>query len=312
MNKDLLNLLEVSRKLRSYIVENSNKKDLEAIKIISEEEQKILINFKLYDVVENKLNEKAILFPFHNIYLKHKNHIQLADLKFVLKKNIRDTYCFPLSYRTVALIHFLSSKINQNLQHIQSSSIYNLFKKCNEFLSYLKNDEVIKNFINCFIEAAAFSSQIEYKNSKIEIVNSYIDAENLIGILYGIPTSIKGLDVLFGGEGIILPELIKPKIVYKDLFDDIIPPRTIAITGESGCGKTTLGLQLAHEVAQKGGLVWYMPLEQSINECLYILRSYHNEGNYSYKIGKTFKEAESILQENNKEKGALIFLHIEK
>jgi len=94
-----------------------------------------------------------------------------------------------------------------------------------------------------------------------------------------------------------------------DGTNDFIGGRTVLILGRFGTGKSLLSLQLAVEVARKGGLAWVVPLEQSAEECLYTLESIRalpNDG--SVVIATDIVKATEVLQEKSNNRGALIFL----
>ena len=123
--------------------------------------------------------------------------------------------------------------------------------------------------INLFIESCRVASFIRshYTSGTISIQTETIDPEFLLGNLFGLPTGIQGFDDLFGGGGLMLAEGVH------NVTTDKLKGRTILVIGRFGTGKSLLSLQLAVEVARKGGFAWLMPLEQSAEECLYSLEA---------------------------------------
>jgi hypothetical protein len=94
-----------------------------------------------------------------------------------------------------------------------------------------------------------------------------VDAEFLLSHAFGLRTSIQGFDTLFGGGGLMLAEAPADDVEHR------ITGRTVLTTGRFGTGKSLLALQVALEVARKGGVAWFMPMEQTAEECLYALES---------------------------------------
>ncbi len=112
-------------------------------------------------------------------------------------------------------------------------------------------------------------------NCRIQTRTNFFDIEYLISFLFGLSTNIKGFDTLFGGWGIILPEKFNNNHKGQDNYfsKDLLGARTISIMGECGSGKSLLSLQLAIDVASKGGIAWLILMEQTIEECLYSIES---------------------------------------
>lgn len=132
--------------------------------------------------------------------------------------------------------------------------------------------KIVRSTVALFIEAclmvgALTVSRIPTSTGALEVRTETFDAEYLIGHLYGMPTSIKGLDELFGGGGVILAESVPQAPMEQS------GGRVLVIRGRSGLGKSLLSMQLALEVAKKGGVAWVSPLEQSPLDCLYALEA---------------------------------------
>ena len=85
--------------------------------------------------------------------------------------------------------------------------------------------------------------------------------------------------------------------------------RTAICVGECGSGKSILSLQLASEVARKGGIAWYMPLEQTIEECMYILESFNAiSQNNDFKLATSIPSALAAIHDWDENNGCLIIL----
>lgn len=134
----------------------------------------------------------------------------------------------------------------------------------------LKGDRVapadFERFVDFFIECcrAVDYIRVHKKDGCISLQTAAIDAEYLLVSLFGMSTDMRGFDELFGG-GIILggAEWVGSSAHF----------RTVLVQGRFGSGKSLLCLQLAAEVARKGGLAWVVALEQRPEECKYTLES---------------------------------------
>ena len=122
--------------------------------------------------------------------------------------------------------------------------------------------------------------------------------------MFGLPTAIPGLDDLFGGGGLMLMEAAPGRAGTQR-----IGGRAVLTVGPFGTGKSLLSLQVAVEVARKGGVAWVMPLEQTTEECLYALQSTGGLPDGSpLRVATTVPEALHLLENPDGERGALILL----
>jgi KaiC/GvpD/RAD55 family RecA-like ATPase len=280
---------------REILLEKQSSKHINALKAISVLNEEGETSYKI---------RKDFLFPFNKIIKDYKRNTNEANLKYYIKKSIRNYYKCVLSFKLIEAFSNISSLVNDSLKnnnetHIDTGKLYEMLGKQREF-------------VGCYLETSILAGYVCWECEKLFFSTTFFDTEYLISHLFGMPTNIPGFDTLFGEGGIILQDSYDKK-------EGITPPRTILISGESGCGKTTLGLQLASEVAQKGGLAWYMPLEQSIDECLYTLKSFQSKDVHEYFIGTDRFQAKNILDTIDKniedsgfDYGALIFLHPQK
>ena len=322
-------LLTLNRIFWQKLIENNNiqtsdKKWLVFKKYIFENEQDILTieeGIKNFSIVVEKDDayffELEYYFPHKKIIRDNRMEISESTLKHFLKKSIRNYYKCPLSPNTIQAFHCISRILNSILDHSNRHASILFVKiikeKYKEELQHkLINESDIERIINCYLELSFFVNYITIRKDYISINTTFFDTEYLISNLYGMPTDIPGFDTLFGEGGLILPESINlSKSDSLNLNENISQSRTVTIMGESGSGKTTLGLQLASEVAQKGGLAWYMPLEQDIQECLYVLSSFQPDFKNLYYVGKDINQTSAIFEEINDKNhhGALIFLY---
>jgi KaiC/GvpD/RAD55 family RecA-like ATPase len=152
------------------------------------------------------------------------------------------------------------------------------------------------------------------KTAPVILLPAWLDAEYLLSQLFGLKTSIQGLDDLFGGGGIALADNLPSS--PRGHVRPSPRGRAVLVRGEIGSGKSTLGLSLAAEVVRKGGLAWVVPLEQSEEECLNYLSSIGEFDLTTTSIAVGAMQAGKILvdakQAKQANRGALIILRTDK
>jgi KaiC/GvpD/RAD55 family RecA-like ATPase len=105
-----------------------------------------------------------------------------------------------------------------------------------------------------------------------------MEAETILSTLFGLPTSIPGFDSLFCG-GLMLQdshdsgEADSGYGVTLEAETTGVRARTVLAIGPFGGGKSLLSLQIAVEVARKGGAAWVIAFEQTFEECKYALEA---------------------------------------
>ncbi len=141
---------------------------------------------------------------------------------------------------------------------------------------------------------------------------SLFEAEKLVGRYFGLPTSIPGMNAIFAGSGPLIID--SPKIVSTSGPVELSQPiggRVIVITGPYGSGKSTLALEMAIEVARKGGAVIVAAMEQSPEECLYSLESLGISTRSKYfETVREMREAMPLFTQPYSGTGVLAFLPI--
>lgn len=239
------------------------------------------------------------------------------QLQWQLMLAIRKHYrCVP-SAQVAHLFHFLAEELNRKMaltMKLQSVSARRLlFAKIHPFLiSRLVDARIDPTFapdaLALFLETCRAINyvQVDYNPGEIAAMTTSIDAEYLLSRLFGLSTSISGFDDLFGG-GILLPD----KFVAKpnEWSQNPIVGRTVLTVGRYATGKSSLALQMAVEVAKKGGAAWFMPFEQSADECLYSLETMSAlPADGSVSIAQDVFKLEHHLANQSPDRGLLILL----
>lgn len=258
------------------------------------------------------------------------------ELRYFLRHNVRRHYRQTLSSQTAHFFHLLAKAMNSWEWFNDPTEKETRGRKHKSYLIYRtecldRMTEVVRNDRICFGMLRSLSEDPHWRRDPLDILElfveccratgsigvdshhrgcirpraKFIDAEFLISRLFGMPTDIPGFDDLFGGGGLLLAEDlegVRPKVAK-------LRGRTILIMGRFGTGKSLLSMQLAVEVARKGGLALIMPLEQSAEDCLYTLESMAalpSDG--SVIVPNNYSEAILISRQRKKERGALIIL----
>ena len=138
-----------------------------------------------------------------------------------------------------------------------------------------------------------------------------LDATAMADRLFGFPTEIAGLDLMFGGAGVLLVDAPDPETAdaATGVRSQPIGGRTVLVTGPYGTGKSTLTLQVALEVARKGGVALVAAMEQTTEECLYAVERLgvptHSP---RFRTVNDLREAMPTLLAPYDGRGALVFL----
>lgn len=206
------------------------------------------------------------------------------EMKYCIMRNIRRTHNCILSSYLIRHFHQMANAINNELPSDKSVDAISsgtavrsahIWPYRGKFLPLLNTAlgreargpeeyELISAFIEC-CQAVGYLLP-HSKNDSVAIRTSAIDVDYLMSNLFGIQTGIRGFDDLFGG-GLLLTEALDTPSA------EGLRGRTVLIKGRFGTGKSLLSMQLAVEVARKGGIAYLMPLEQSADECLYTLEA---------------------------------------
>jgi KaiC/GvpD/RAD55 family RecA-like ATPase len=142
-----------------------------------------------------------------------------------------------------------------------------------------------------------------------------VDLQSAPTQLFGLFTSIPGFDSMFGGSGLTLFDSIAPagESGSQTPVSETPAGRIVLVNGPFGAGKSLLTLQFAIEVARKGGIVIVASMEQSMDECLFALRSIGLDPQSDrFEIRQDIWDSYDLLSGQPDGKGALIFLRLPK
>ncbi len=241
------------------------------------------------------------------------------ELKYVVMQNMRQHYRFAQSSIAAHQLHALAGAVNKRLESIVTNKgnpgqtiVLDLHKELIPALRQAITGDATTSspVIELFLETCRVVNYIRLSSriGCVEVPASSFDAEFLLSRLFGLPTQIKGLDDLFGGGGIMLTDA-----AIGNSARDGIGGRAVVTLGPFGSAKSLLSLQMAVEVARKGGIAWVMPLEQSAEECLYTLESMGCiQDDAPFCRATTVPEAIELLEHPVHDKGALILLRTVK
>lgn len=256
-----------------------------------------------------------------------------ADLRYAVMRAIRLHYSLPLSLATV---HYFGQMAQEVTALIESARLGKKRTTKADFVGVgieriktwqsdfvngivaelaLKDDEptvfAARALHACFFEACRALGYLSVSGAvdEVQFRTANIDCEFIVSHLFGVPTNISGLDPLFGGGGLVLPEVTdRPESDPLGLWRERLPARIMVVSGARGTGKSILASQLASEIAMRGGVSWFMPLEQSPEECVFTLESMGSLRSTSASVSTKFASAATALDNWSDNNGALLIL----
>jgi KaiC/GvpD/RAD55 family RecA-like ATPase len=220
------------------------------------------------------------------------------DAKYFLTRSIRRRYGLKPSAQTARALHLTALALQQLLELYPDGAVpYERFLES----AGASDGSTRPAHAAAYIELCWVLDHIRPAEQPgwIAVRPEVANAEYLASHLFGVPTGIPGFDDLFGGGGLMLADsfvqdqsidadpsrddgwtepLIMPGPDFRILpqssaAEDSVGGRVVLVIGSFGSGKSLLSLQMAVEVARKGGVAWVMALEQTDEECLYSLES---------------------------------------
>jgi KaiC/GvpD/RAD55 family RecA-like ATPase len=253
---------------------------------------------------------------------------QDADLIFYVMRSIRQHYGTILSPRTMHLFMLLSDRINREIEGTSDQDKWYKISRhaiddCRNAVLQDQQDSRLEycgdavereaqEFVECFMEVcrAVEFLGVAKEASSLWFRTPRVDGEYLVSHLFGMPTGIPGLDQLFGGAGIVLPDGAGSKSAHALALDSgRLLGKAIVVTGQRGTGKSILASQLAATVAKRGGIAWLMAFDQSAEECQYTLESLGALGEPRYlRLANDVPSAGQAATDATEDMGALILL----
>lgn len=167
-----------------------------------------------------------------------------------------------------------------------------------------------KNIVNTFIEVCVLVGYLEAGGEPGVVVTraSEVDAEYLLANLFGMPTAIPGFDHLYGGGGLRLRERLRSGESAAGDSTDPASGRILLLRGPRGSGKSCLSLQIACEVANKGGLACVFLMETTPADSLYVMSTFSEGKERNFDVATTLDDAVELVSHSDGDRGGLIFL----
>jgi KaiC/GvpD/RAD55 family RecA-like ATPase len=250
-----------------------------------------------------------------------------ADLRYFVMRSLRKRYNANLSPETVRRFNILGDVVQRARAAVEKKSksddvervssrvnFIALYDNILEILRSERNWDDASSWIRLFFECrwAVGVVNLAFSIGAIKFDTDAVDTDFLVSKLFAIPTSITGFDELFVG-GLILSE--QPIINSASLTEApeeqaLFKGRTVYIKGMAGNGKSLLAIQIAAEVARKGGISHVLLFEQTIAECLFVLNSMRAiPDDNSVKIAFTPAEIGRVLARRDPNIGAIVLVH---
>lgn len=203
------------------------------------------------------------------------------DLRYLYMRGLRDRHGLRLTSKTAEMFSLFADTTNQVLETERRAGRQE-DRRGGTSLEFRKTllAALREAWSRRGLQASSIESELKVFIETCRVVNYFqphhhlgnvlinprrIDSEYLISNLFGLPTSMPGFDDLFGGGGIMLTDSLG------EPDEGSVDGRKVLVVGRYGSGKSLLSLQMAVEVAKKGGAAWVMSLEQPAKECLYAL-----------------------------------------
>ncbi|HEX3880489.1 MAG TPA: ATPase domain-containing protein [Bryobacteraceae bacterium] len=198
-------------------------------------------------------------------------HVPCQDVQYFAMRHIRQRGKLGYSPAAVHMIHSMAGAINRACEPHGRCELAELRRVLAEFC---EAEKAGAGFAPVFLELCAALGLMKPLTGSSEVqFGAPVPADMLLSHLFGMPSGIAGLDLLFGGGGMMLIDAPCPQEAGAEEYRGTVGGRTVLAVGPFGSGKSLLSLQFAVEIARKGGIAWVMALEQAPEECLLSLEA---------------------------------------
>jgi KaiC/GvpD/RAD55 family RecA-like ATPase len=293
------------------------------------ENQKLCFRFLNDDVVQ--LYFPAFI-PINVAQALVGSTLKKPDVHYIYMWHIRRRYGLNQSASTAQSFNLFADTCNRVIAAPRTKRGRGMAIKWQDFCSAwserIPPTPQFERDLEAFIEACRVVNyfRVDRRPQTVRVYSRSIDSEYLLSNLFGLKTGMPGFDELFGGGGIMLtddPTATEERSAdsrkatgAKGFADGKRRPeengvdgRKVLVIGRYGSGKSLLSLQMAVEVARKGGVAWVMSLEQPVEECLYSLaavRQFPDER--LVRIETNSVDAIRALSDTKDDRGLLFFV----
>jgi KaiC/GvpD/RAD55 family RecA-like ATPase len=242
---------------------------------------------------------------------------ELSDLQYLTARELRRRHAIRLTEQTVRMVQFYSDLLQSwdtGREPVQRGLLLLHLRPSKQDDKPVSEWSALSPDAYCDLIAADGLLAPAPVPGAVKLDRSRLSPEALMGRYFGLPTAIRGFDALFSGWGPLLidaPRVLSPLAEMPLLGPDPIGGRTVLVTGPYGTGKSTLTLEMAVDIARKGGVALIAAMEQSPEECLYALGSLgvHTRSE-SFDVVKEMREAMPLLAQNYEGRGLVAFLPV--
>lgn len=243
-----------------------------------------------------------------------KPHMRRHDLRYLALRSIRRKHGIRLNSAVLNQLRTVTQMVSIILRETPDSRV--TLSRIQQGLRPLATASMQNPaFAFCEIGLVTGSLELDPDFESLFVSPELTDPEYIVNHLFGLPTSMQGFDNLFGGSGMILPDTVSaPDLPLakegSGIDPDTLGARAVLVIGRFGSGKSLLSLQMAVEIARKGGIAWMMELEQTPEECRYSLESIGvSTTDASFQIVQGDPSAFETLTNRSPSVGCLMFLH---
>jgi len=237
------------------------------------------------------------------------------DLEYLAGRELRRSHGIALSAATIEAFQSYTARVREWFEKgwggpiLLRGTLLPLLQKSRQ---ELPEGQAMPVSPEQYFELTAGIGWIEpgQESGEIEVRAADFDAEILTNRYFSLCTQIPGFDAMFSASGLLLVDA-QPGVGSPEDAPPAQPigGRTVLVTGPYGSGKSTLTLQMALEVAGKGGVALVVNMEQTPEECRCALESLGVPTHSSrFRVLDDIRDAFPVLMEAHSGQGAVVFL----